>query len=474
MGWNMKYRIILFSLIGVIWISGCRTPEISATAPGESYIPVRLETKPSHLLLTVNLNVSDIEKLVNLELNGLLYEDNSLDNNNRDNLMLKVWKRDNFKISLRGNELSYRVPLKIWAKAGFRFEKFGISLSDFREFNAEIALNLRTRFSLNTDWTFTTKTIADGYEWIKEPTITIAGRDMPVGFVADAVLSFGLGSISSEIDEAVGKGMNLQDFLGESWQNLQKPMLVSEEYNLWVLIKPLGISTPPISTYNNKLQQKIYVEGIAETSVGKEPSYTIRTALPPIKFENPDRSQFEINLMNQIPFSEADSLAARFLAGQTFSSGKKSITITGVRIYGSRGQLITETTVSGSIQGKLYFTGTPYFNKPDSTIRLRNFEFDVETRNILVKSANWLLNSKFRNVLEEIMVYPLGSDLLLLKTELENGLNGTELGMGFTAAANLKDIMPGDVFISPDAIQFPVIFKGSLNIVSESLRSGIK
>lgn len=462
------YQVAGLFLVTFIIFSGCKSPALLTSSPGESYIPVDIKPEPSNFLITLNIQVKDLETLLNQKVNGLLYADTSLDNNNRDNLMLKVWKKDSFTISLRGNELSYRVPLKIWAKAGFRYEKFGISLSDFRDFNGEIALKLRTRFSINADWTITTKTNSDGYEWIKKPTVRIAGMDMPITFIVDAVLMFSPEAISESIDEAVASGFDVQSLFAKTWKDIQKPMLLSEDYRLWLKITPLELSTPFISSYDNRLQQKIFIKATAETSIGKEPKYIINTKLPPLKLENPAADQFEINLMNEIPFTEADSLANRFLTGKSFSSGKKSITITGIRIFGSQGKMVAETNVKGSVNGKLYFTGIPYFDNADSTLKLRDFDFDIKTRNVLIGSANWLLNSKIDRMIRKQFMYPLASDLKTLKSELEIGLNDQDLGMGFKTSSTLNEFTIKDVFLTSEAIKFSLLFKGSLKITSEN------
>lgn len=464
---NFNWSLLLV-FTTIVLIIGCKSSQINTAGPGESYIPVDVKPQPSNFIVNLNVQVKDIEKIINDEVSGLLYADTSFDNNNHDNLKLKVWKREPFKIALRGNELSYRIPLKIWANAGFKIEKFGFMVSDYREFNAEIALQLRTRFSVNGDWSLSTTTVADSYEWIKEPTVKIAGFNMPVGFVADAVLAFSLKSISKSIDKTIASGQKYKSFIEKTWQDLQKPRLISEDYKIWLKITPLQMSTPPISSYNNKINQKIFIQGFAETFIGKEPNYTINPKLPPLKLENPDGSQFEVNLMNEISFSEADSLANQYLKGKIYSSGNKTVTVLGVRIYGSQGKLVAETTVTGSLNGKLYFTGIPYFDRSDSTLKLKDFDFDLKTKNILVKSANWLLNSKFDRMIEKQFCYPLSYELKMLKTELENGLTDQNLGMGFKTSSKLKEINVEEVFLTQNGIKSSLHFKGSLSITSES------
>jgi hypothetical protein len=61
-----------------------------------------------------------MERSINNMINGLLYEDNDLENNGGDDLMLKVWKQDNITIDVKQNDVFYNIPLKLWIKAGFK------------------------------------------------------------------------------------------------------------------------------------------------------------------------------------------------------------------------------------------------------------------------------------------------------------------------------------------------------------------
>ena len=111
-----------FLLLTFYLFLGCHSIR-TAAPPKVSEIPQIIQ-KPSTIIIPVSIDIKDLERKVNNELNGLVYEDNSLDDNNHDNMMIKAWKRDYFDINLNGNEISYRLPLKLWVKAGFKLEKF--------------------------------------------------------------------------------------------------------------------------------------------------------------------------------------------------------------------------------------------------------------------------------------------------------------------------------------------------------------
>ncbi|MBK7214071.1 MAG: DUF4403 family protein [Bacteroidales bacterium] len=137
----MKKRFIpgLLILGLIIALSSCKTAFIPEQ-PVESYQSYIYKPKPSLINVPVEMKVSELETFLNRQLTGLIYEDNSLEDNGGDNLMVKAWKKDLIKLNFDKGQFIYTVPLKLWIKAGWKIEKFGISLSDYREVNAEISL----------------------------------------------------------------------------------------------------------------------------------------------------------------------------------------------------------------------------------------------------------------------------------------------------------------------------------------------
>lgn len=460
------YKACLFVVtLGLIVCQGCKSQGIVTQAPTENYLNLEYKPKPSTILVPVEIDVKSVETLLNKELNGLIYEDKSLTNNNNDNLLLKVWKRDNFKIDMEGDQLSYRIPLKIWAKAGFKFEKLGITLSDYRDFNIEIALKFRTKVTLNKDWSLTTKTISDGYDWISQPTVNIAGYNMPIKFVADAILKANQGKVSNEVDNAIKAKIDIKSMASAPWKMVQKPFKISDEYKMWLKITPTEVYSQPLLCKNNKIRNIIGFQTITETYIGKEPAYKISGTPSQLNISNKVDDGFEINVLSDIPISEVNTQARKYLLGKTFENGKKKITINEIKLYGSDGKIIIETDVTGSLNGKLYFTGVPYYDASDSTIRVKDFNFEMHTKNALLRSANWLMHANFVSMINKRLEFPLKSNIIDARKMIQASLANYDMGMGTTLKGRLDDLNVEGVLLTKESIKASIVFKGKLNIL---------
>ncbi len=126
--WKKSLCIFLFlcaSLCNNFLLISCQpttTDRLNPKAPKEAYNTTAMEVRNDRFLSTVHIPVSiamgDVERQINAQVSGLIYEDNSLDDNNRDQFMAKVWKRGTIIVDAQDSLFQFTVPLRIWAKAG--------------------------------------------------------------------------------------------------------------------------------------------------------------------------------------------------------------------------------------------------------------------------------------------------------------------------------------------------------------------
>jgi len=154
---NLPFSRITFFLLSVsfaVLISSCAS--VKPEKPAEQYNPVAIQLESSYISIPLEVKLATLEKLLNDKLTGLIYEDDDLS----DNIAVKAWKKEDFKLGLNENVLSYRIPLKLWVKAGYKISKFGLSVSDYKEINAESALKGKSSLTLSPDWPVTRDTPA--------------------------------------------------------------------------------------------------------------------------------------------------------------------------------------------------------------------------------------------------------------------------------------------------------------------------
>ncbi|HEX7410652.1 MAG TPA: DUF4403 family protein [Bacteroidales bacterium] len=454
---------VLFSIFLIL--GACKTTE--PVRPAESYLTPDYNPQPSTISLPLEMDIKDVEKLLNKQLSGLIYEDNSLDNNGGDNLMYKAWKKEDIKIAFNNDLLTYRVPLKLWIKAGWKIEKFGYSISDYREINAEIALKFHTKLTLNPDWSITTQTVSDGYEWLSSPVLKMGPVDVPITYIANLILDYNQKTISSAIDNGMKESLNLRNYAQQAWTDVQSPVNISPEYNLWLTVQPTEALAMPISGKNGKIRQVAAIRSLLLCSIGKQPVVKVNPQLPNLKITNVLADNTVMNLVADIPYTFIDSISRQNLLGKTFSEGKRSITINELSIFGKDNSMIVQTTVSGSINGKLYFSGKPVYNKTDSTIRISDFDFELKTKNALVKSASWLIKGGIVGSVAKRLVYPVGDKVRETQDAIQKNITHYELANGFFLTGKIDHMDLQQLYLAPGSIKAAISIQCKVKIMPE-------
>ncbi len=457
----------LLLFVALILIQSCSSTKLPTEKPAENYIPFSYDPLPSTISLPVEMKVTALEALLNRQLTGLIYADTSLDNNGGDNIMVKAWKKENIKIGFENGQFIYRVPLKLWIKAGWKIQQFGISLSDYREMNAEIALKFHSSVVVNKDWSVTTVTTSDGYEWITKPTLKIGPVDLPITFIADMIIKYNTKTINSAIDAGLEGSLDLKTTAKDAWIEMQKPMLLSQEYGLWLRINPKTISAVPITGGKGIIKHVSTIQGVAEIFTGKQPPSRINRVLPELTTAASLGDEFLANVVSYIGYEYLDSITRLMLVNTSYTFGKKKISITGVSVYGNENRMIIATDMTGSINGKVYFSGIPMYRVSDSSIILKDFQFSIQTKNILLKSASWLANSGIEKLISKKMAYPIGVEIRETYDMMAQSLNKYEIGQGFIMTGKLNGMEVQQPVLAPAGIIAPVSIKGKLSVKLE-------
>ena len=91
-------------------------------APKESYLykGKQVEKNISTIGIPFEISMADVERQINTNVKDLVFEDNSMEDNNYDNFMCKVYKRENIVVTTQNEAFTFTVPLKVWAKVGYK------------------------------------------------------------------------------------------------------------------------------------------------------------------------------------------------------------------------------------------------------------------------------------------------------------------------------------------------------------------
>lgn len=421
------------------------------TGFAQELTPVLPTPDTSVIAVEVDIDLIKVQNNLNKSLNGVLYEDKDLSG---DNLMLRLTKINPIRFTLKGNTLEYTLPLKIWVKTGFKKNLFGVTLEDYYEAEGALDLQMTTQVSIARNWNLQTQTQVKSYRWIEEPKVNIAGMKLPVTSIADIAFNYGRTKINEAVDKAIEENFDLRKNISDMWTKVQVPMLVDAEQQIWMKISPLEVFLSPLLSSANKLRIHIGLKSVIESAIGEkllpDQKKTPFRDLQPVSSFVPSCRIFTIADINYV---KLEDLARKEMIGKTFTEGKKQVTIKEISIFGNQNKLQVEATVEGSIKGKLIFTGVPVFNNAEKQLIITDFDFDIATKNLLVKGAKWLMHKKLLAMMEPMLTYSFKEDVDNLLIAFNKTMTSYPLSKGVILQGSILNCNLEDVFIGEKSVK---------------------
>ncbi|MES2731947.1 MAG: DUF4403 family protein [Bacteroidota bacterium] len=471
-----KNRLKVLLILAVLpWVGACKKSknEVGSKAPIESYHTDSLTGK-QHLSIVnipVEIPMAEIERQLNSQLKELLYEDNDPDNNGGDNLLIKVWKKSSPKIEARGDVFNITMPLKIWAKAGYKFNQFGIELQDFRETEFEIDVKFATKLALGSDWKVNTLTSANGFDWITKPVLRFGPIEIPLASIVGDIIDQQQGQLATMVDREVKDKIDIKPFVQQAWTWMQNPIQLSKQYDTWLKIMPTEVIMTPFVGLGNRTRASLGIKAYTQTVIGQKPASTPNTTVPNLSIVSQVPDDFQVGLSGEISHQYATQILTKELVGQkySFKEGKYNVEVTAIDLYGSGENLVIKAGLKGSINGSVYLKGKPYYDPATQTLSLQNLDYDLDTKNKLFKTANWLMQGKFTRMMQESFRLPVSAQIDEARKIIQTGLTNNHVAKGITLNGQLADIKPDKVYITPNSIVAVVLATGRVDVKIDGL-----
>lgn len=206
----------------------------------------------------------------------------------------------------------------------------------------------------------------------------------------------------------------------------------------WLKINPQKIRLTRMFAHNDSLN--IFLGMTAKPVISFEKSADLMTLVPNIdnSFSKPG---FNIFLDAVLNYDSLSTILNAQLKDKEFNLAKgKNIIVKDCRIYGTGNEkLIIKMSFTGSNSGVAYFTGKPFYDEKKKMIEVRDIDFDVKTKNLFLKSADWLFNKRITNEIARVSKFDLSTYVDTARTLINRQLN-TEWIKGVKNTGNINDL----------------------------------
>lgn len=132
-------------------------------------------------------------------------------------------------------------------------------------------------------------------------------------------------------------------------------------------------------------------------------------------------------------------------------------------LYSEANKLVVGVTFSGSFRGTVYFKGTPVYNAAAQQIELADFDYDLQTKNLLLKGAKWL----FDKIISEEIIKRSRIDLAPVyktATAKATSILNAEWATGVQAKGNIEQIALTKIETQPQQLLLRCRCRGTLQL----------
>jgi hypothetical protein len=409
----LKYFPILLVFLIIFLISSCASSnKIAALKPEPNDAsPLVYETSPSFINLPISVKLKDVENQTNTLLNGLIYEDNNIED---DNIEMKIWKLapisiENDKESA-GQKIKTILPLKVLFKYRIGTKKLGVELYNTKEFNLNGVVTLLSDVGL-TNWKLNTKTELKSLNWNESPTMAVFGKNVPVTYLMTPAIKIFRSKIERSIDAAIEKSMDFKPNVLAALEKICTPFQMSEAYESWLQITPVEIYSTDAVLKNDTFLMDMGMKCTMTTLIGKQPESKFEASKIILKPVSKIPNQITANIAAVSTFAEASKIMTKNFAGQEFGSGNKKVKVQKVDIWHKNDKMVIALDVLGSVNGTIYLTGFPQYNEQTKELFFDKLDYVLDTKNKLMRTANWLAQGLVLRKIQESCRYSIVPNL---------------------------------------------------------------
>jgi hypothetical protein len=455
---NIK-SLLSISIISILFCSCSTSKKIEALKPLPSNdAPMVYKTKTSFVNMPLEITLKEIENQLNKSLSGQIYDDTNLED---DKTEMKITKTAPIRLIEKNGKIQTILPLKIWAK--FKYGTDFMSLNDTREINLNGTITMVSDVKLS-NWKMSTNSKIEDFTWSESPSILVAGKNVPITYIINPTLSIFKSKIAKKIDEAIESSCDFKPYVLDVLEKMSTPFLTSEVYQTWFKLIPIEVYVTDAVLEKSKINMDLGLKCNMQTMVGVKPKSTFDRNAIQFKPVTSVPNKVMANVVAISTYESASQIITSNFQGKEFAAGSRKIVIQKVEMWQKDGKIIIALDMTGSMNGTIYLSGIPNYNAITKEIYFDQMDYVLNTKGVLTKTANWLLQGVILKKIQENCRYSIKENLDEGKKSLLPYLNNFSPMKGVFVNGTLNDFEFEKVEVTDKAIIAFITTTGKMNV----------
>jgi hypothetical protein len=322
-----------------------------------------------------------------------------------------------------------------------------------------VEIKYESKVSIGNDFKLNSQTKLENFRLIDPCKITVFQYNATETIEKEVRKS--LIDLEKDIDKQL-ESAPVRQTVSEVWGSLQDSILVAPYGYFYLRPHTIGISNLRLE---NNGKRATFLTQIKANPVFSTHSLALpHVALPkntPLQVQN---EQSIIHLRSIALYDSINKILEREIGKQTIEiTNKRSIQIDKVVLLGpQKERLVLAVDFSGTKRGRVFLIVTPYIDEQQH-LKIKDVDYDIQTKSVLLHSAQWILDSK----LKELMVSGFDIDLNPIMNEtkvaIEQQMNG-EISKGVWLTTVINSLTVHNLLLSEDHISIDLELIGHLKL----------
>lgn len=451
---------LIICVLFIALFSNCSTSnKIVALRPEPSKnTTMAYQMTTSIVNMPMEITLKEIENQLNKALNGQIYEDLNITD---DKTEMKIWKTAPIKITEKNGKIESVIPLKIWAK--FKYGTDFMGLNDTREIDLNGTITLTSDVKLS-NWKMNTSSVIENFDWNESPTLLVAGKKVPITYIINPTLSLFKSKVAKKIDDAIDASCDFKPYVLDVLEKMSTPFQTSQVYETWFKMNPLEMYVTDAQLKKSKIVMQLGLKCNMITMVGQSPKPGIKRESIVFKSVTNIAEQSNVSVAAVSSYESASRIITKNFQGKEFTSGKRKVVIRDVALWAKDGKMIVALQMTGSLDGTIYLSGIPNYNPVTKEIYFENMEYVLNTKGLLTKTANWLLQGVIVKKIEANCRYSIKDNLAEGKKNILPYLTNYSPMKGVFVNGTLSDFEFDKVELTQDAIIAFISTQGKISV----------
>jgi hypothetical protein len=338
------------------------------------------------------------------------------------------------------------------------------------ELNFGLTFSLESKVELQTNYHLKTKTTLKSYSWEREPELSFGKFHFSLTNALGKQIEDHKGELILKLDSMIAEKVNLKSTMEKIWMKLQTPKLVEKELGLfWLFIKPQQISATQPLFSNNQIKIPINLLAHMQIEGIQQLTDSVRLPLPDLTLEKSQKRAFEINLLGKLPFSLLNQRWKELIPTTTFQIQGEELTLDSLRFFPMGEKLGIEVHTRGVTEATVVFSGKPIIDEQDWVLRISDFNYEMTESDLLAQGAELLYGEEFKKLITQLLYFPLKTQLMILPTLLEDGLNKGEKADKRVFSIQEMDFEPHSPILTEDILYLELKATGKANLKVQAI-----